>query len=200
MTLALRGAEGVLASVAAALEARVPTAMDDLARATNDPDYPGLGPVAGSEHPTLYATSDRFRVEPGQYPALLVVPQNTPAVRHAGDRDDGPEMWLIQYRLRIFSFVRGQSYEQVALVRNRLVLAIRVAMFRRRQIEDGLVIDAPGRGGVYMESYSEAVKARDGRSYGGAYQEITVTSIEGASIPAYGPVNTITVDLDPLDP
>lgn len=208
MTLQVRGAEGVLAGVAGTLEARVPAALDDLARPTDDPDYPGLGPLLnaleepleGSGHPALYATSDRFRVEPGEYPALLVVPQDTPAVRSLGDDVDGVEMFSFQYRLRIFSFVRSRSYEEVALVRNRLVLGIRVALYRRRQLADGLSVDVPGRGGIYRESYSEAVKARDGRSVGGAWQEISVTSIEGASIPAFGPVNTITVDLERLDP
>lgn len=199
MTLHVRGAEGVLAAVKASLVARVPTALDDLAHEPDD-DYPGLGPVEGSEHPALYATSDRFRVEPGEYPALLIVPQNTPTVRHAGDSDDGPELWAIQYRLRVFSFVRGRSWEQVALVRNRLVLGIRVAIYRHRQLEPGLSIDTPGRGGIYLESYSEAAKTRDGRSVGGAYQELSVTSIEGASIPAWGPANTIGVDLTRLDP
>lgn len=199
MTLHVRGAEGVLAAVAGTLEARVPVALADLARPADDPTYPGLGPVDGLDNPKLYATSDRFRVEPTEYPAVLTVPQSTPQVRSLGDDTDGVELFAFTYRLRIFSFVRGQSYEHAALLRNRLVLGIRVAIYRRRQLEDGLSIDAPGRGGVYLESYSEAVRTRDQRSVAGAFQEISVTSIEGASVPPFGPANTIAVDVHPAD-
>lgn len=195
MTSTILGAETVAAVVADAFRARVPAALADLAQPT------ALGPLARLDDPKLYATSDRFRLELPEYPAVLVVPQGAGQVIPLDfDDDDGGEVWRFRYTLRTFTFVRGRSYEEVAAYRNRLMAALRVAIFRRWQLTDDIAFVPPADGTQYRESLSEAgVDRRDQRSVAGGYIEHQVDALEGASIPTLGVANTVDATLLPLD-
>lgn len=192
MTGIALGPETVAAVVAAALEARMPTVLADLAAGP-------LGTLDGLEVPALYATSDRYRLEPEAYPAVLVVPQNAGTFLPVDDVDDGGEEYRVRYLVRSFMFARGESYEQVAGYRNRLILAGRLALFRRRQLTADVSHVAPGPGVTYRESLSEAVRDRDRRSVAGGYIEHQVDVFEGTSVAPLGTASTIRVDLQPLE-
>lgn len=190
MTAPVRGAEGVGAAVVDSLQARMPAALSDLAAS--------LGPLDGLEDPKLYAPTDRFRVLPEEYPAVLVVPQSVPRVTGAAIGDDGDERLVFRYVERIYVFARGQGEETVAGYRNRLMLAVRVVVLRKRQLAAGLSIDSPVDGGVYRESYSATGQARDKRSVAAGWVEISVASVEGASIADLAVANTVATVLHPL--
>lgn len=190
MTALALGPELVAGAVAAGLEARLPVAFDDLTDA--------LGELDGLTPPVLYATADRYRLEPEHYPAVLVVPQNAGLFLPVDDGDTGGEEYRVRYLLRSFIFCRGESFEEVAARRNRLMLAARLALFRHRQLTDDIVHVAPGNGVTYRESYSEAVRDRDRRSIAGGYIEHQVDAYEGASVAALGVANTIRVTLSPI--
>jgi hypothetical protein len=141
------------------------------------------------------AAYNRARLGVEEWPALLVSGLNTETMR----RSDQPGIWLCQYRLRGFIWVRGEDGTGVQLAQHRLTLAVRELLMERRTLtEDAMVDDASLR-----ESYSELARDDNQETVAGAYVEFLLwvsETLADADKPPLGQVEETQIDTAHLPP
>ncbi len=174
-TLEGGGVEAAVDAVVVHLEGAVPTHLDAIEAAR--------GPVVEEVVPRLVAHSDRSRLEPEDYPALLVVPQEERDLRRVDIVDTGA-VYEARYRLRIFGFVRGPArhWDATAQAQRRLASAVRLAWITRQDFLPDYRFELAG----FRLSYSElagAGQGRDQRSFGAFYADGIVVATERSSRP-----------------
>jgi len=131
---------------------------------TGDPDSRGL-----------IAATDRTRLEPEDYPAVLVVPRSTLEAQVV-DLSLGRVERIVPYVVRTFVFVRHWGDEEVAAARDRLALAVEQAYLRQLRLSPAAAFRA---GDGWASSYSEVgVNPEDQRSYAGWYLDTIVDQAE----------------------
>jgi hypothetical protein len=186
----MRGPDSAAKLVAGRLEARVPLKITELETR--------LGLTPGSiELPRLYASEERPQIELDLWPAIIVVPQGSEL--RAVEILNAGIAYAVTYRLRVYSFARGQEFAETSTARHRLALAVREVLLERPSLGDpGARIDPS----LYRESYSDVdVDERDGRSIAGAFAEVsliieeTMASIESIGHP--GPLIPEATGLPP---
>lgn len=188
------GVEPVVEAVAARLEVAVP---DELARLEQVHGRPVPKPHRGEADqwrpPGLYARSDRAVLQPDDYPAVLVVPQNT-EIALVVDIVDGAPVWRVPYRLRIWAFYRYQGAGEVAACRNRLAVAILQALFRSPRLSDRLAVDLSG----WRQSFSDVgVDERDESTHAGWWLEVLVNATETVTLDSVAVGETLSVAVHP---
>lgn len=174
----MRGPDDAARLVAGRLERRVPLKLIELEGRL------GL-PPATIDRPRLYAAEERPQIELDLWPAIIVVPREADLI--LTDRVSGSETYDVNYRLRVYAFARGETFEETSTARHRLALAVREVILERPSLGDaGARVDVSG----YRESYSDVdIEDRDGRSIAGAYAEFgliieeTMASVEGIGHP-----------------
>lgn len=145
--------------------------------------------------PRFYAVEERARLEPDQYPAVIVVPQGTDSFRPAEPGDDGRPRWRVGYKLRVFMFARGSSYPEASAGRFRLVIAGRSALIRRPRLSDDARLDV----GSWSEAYSDVeASCKDGSTFAGAYLEVVALVDEVLEDPPIGDADAIGATVEPL--
>lgn len=125
-----------------------------------------------------------------EWPAIFIVPQDTGRVGEAS-RTEMQEVneisitYVYTYRFKLFVWVRGQTYEETEILRDRLALCVRRAFLRNPKLSSaGSVVPD-----TVQESYSDVGAGEAGRSIAGAWLECQVRNEE--TIP-----QIITADLD----
>lgn len=181
------GIDGAVEATRASLEVRVPTMLGLLQ---------GAEEVPGVEVPKLYGGEQRARIEPNQYPAVLVLPMDTVGVE-AIDEDDEGLLWRFTYRLRCWTFARNQSYERTERACRRLALAVREGLFVAPTLTEFHTLDR-----TYLrESFSGvgAGGARDTRAVAAAWVEVRVAAEERLSSLAPHLADTVVATVQPID-
>lgn len=181
------GIDGAVEVVRASLELRVPVALDLLQVAEE---------VEGVEKPKLYGGEQRSRIEPNQYPAVLVLPMDTVGAELIDEYDEGL-LWRFTYRLRCWTFARNQSYERTERACRRLALAVREGLFISPTLSEFHTLDR----GYLRESFSGvgAGGSRDSRAVAAAWVEIRVTAEERLSSPDPHRADTVVATVQPID-
>ena len=160
----MRGIEDAAVAVAARVRAAMPAKLAELRGRYEDPQLPDLVTVA---------TFDQAHLSMDKWPAVLIVPGTTVAMRRT-DTDGVDEVWEVRYRLRAFSYVRGQHEDRTAQVRYRHALALREVLMTSRRFE-GMTILAD----TIRESYSDVETAPEGAgTVAAAYLEFEMTAAE----------------------
>lgn len=212
--MSMPGMEGATMLLAGVLEARVPGALAQIRadRALEVADLPD---------PKLYAATDRSRLEPAQWPAVLVVGQDTTAVRPAApvrSVGDGAgllghtdaEAWTFTYRIRVYVWARNHSpsrkatahspgvdrFERVGLLRDRLAVAVRYALLAQPTLD----ARARVRPLSVRESYSDVATDDQKAAIAGAFVACDVDVDEHVSAGSLGQANTIAVGVTPAHP
>lgn len=168
----LAGVERAVEAVAGRLEVAVPAELALLETVYGRPVQLDDGGPDLWRPPGLYARGNRARIEPDDYPAVLVVPQADSA--QILEPVDGGPTYRIRYVLRVWAFCRFYGYEDVAACRNRLALAIVQGVLRRPRLADGLAFDPT----AWRSSYSDIEAAEDESSHAGWWGEFIVVSDE----------------------
>lgn len=196
------GMEGAVGLTVARLADRVPAKVAELV------DRYGIG-VADLPAPKLYAPSERSRLEPKETPAVLVVGQDE---TYAGDGPTpvdaaGAELWpgaiihRFTYRIRVFVFARGTTFDETSTRRHRLALAVREVVLADLWLEDPAGEDLPSaqvNPASLRGSYSDVGDEGSRRSIAAAWVEFTATVPEVLAAPPLAVANTIIVTADPL--
>jgi hypothetical protein len=169
----MRGLEGATALVKARLEARMPDKVAEIVtRLGIDPkDLP---------RPGLVAAEDRPRLDPGDWPALMVVGLEAPQFRLVAVLDGADEEYQVSYRLRVYVWIRASGFEEVERQRARMMLGVREALLEKRTLADaeGARVDPSSM----RESYSDLAVERESRSVGGAYLEFLLVLTETLTV------------------
>lgn len=138
--------------------------------------------------PNLISVAERSRIEPDEFPAVLIVGQTTRSRGSQGyKRTFDPNTQAVEitreYRLRVYSTVRAEGYEETSIDRDRLSRMVWLALIRRPG-----VIAENARINVedWQESFS-AVSARDGRTMAGSYLEVGVITNEAVRVDPTAP-------------
>lgn len=189
------GAEETVEAVRARLEAAVPGRLDALEAANGWEAALGWHPNTDPPvklRPRLYAGEDRPELSLDEFPAVLVVGQEAPTLI-AEPPEDGELVWRATYRLRIFTFVRGQEFAQTSAYRYRLIRAVREVLAASPRLTETIAVAA--QGSPWRESYSETsgVDPDDGRSVAGAYLELPVRAEERLAVTALGTASSTVV-------
>lgn len=143
--------------------------------------------------PGLISGNPQARVEPDDYPAVLVVPQATESVDVA-DVVDGAAVFDVPYRIRVWAFCRYFTGPGVVACRDRLGLAIRQSLFRRPRLDDTRHLDL----GSWRESFSDVdVDERDQNTVAGYWLDLLAHQIETVTLDTLANANTITVAVHP---
>lgn len=177
----MRGMRAAKAAVAARLEARVPGLLGELAADEALAIGDGDGQVA---LPKLYATHEAPQLTLDQWPAIVVVGQETTGLRPVDTIDTDTELaevWEGTYLLRLFTFARAQTFAQVSADRDRLVLAVRQVLLERPSLDDAL--GARIVPGSIRESYSDVMPDELGRSVAAAFLEVSLDLTETIARP-----------------
>ncbi len=152
------------------------------------------GPVAlgpGPHPPTapkLYAVSDRARLEATDWPAVLIVPQTAGPMVPVDIGAGGGSVYRVPYLVRVWCYVHGGDFDGTAAARNRLILAVRLALLYRLQLGPAHRLDPT----TMRESYSD-VGGKDRRFLAGAWVEVVVDATEEVSLPVVALVDTVGV-------
>lgn len=182
----LGGVELVLARLKARLEAQVPVEfalLNDLQGRPVPAATPGEDEAVDWRAPQLYAISHRGRLEPDDYPAVMLVPQATRASRVIG-MEEGRPVRVVTYSVRLWLLLRFWGFDEVQAARNRLATVIKQALYRQQHLGDGTTLLVDG----WVESYSEAdIDDDDGRSAAGWWVEFPVEQEERITDPELVP-------------
>lgn len=181
------GLEGAAEHLRAGLAARLPAKLTDLEERYEL--------AAGAlPHPKRYTAHELPAVGLEDWPTIMVVGTETlPGWRHVDTTDAGAAVYAIRYRLRVFTFVRGDTFETTDLVRKRTVLAVREVLVERLAIDADLgFVDVT----TIRESYSDvAPDPEAGATVAAAYTELELVLAEAADAPP--PLGVIAAfDLD----
>lgn len=147
--------------------------------------------------PAEWSASPLPRVE--EFPALFIAPIGAPRVRLVDRADDGGRVYAVAYRQRVYVICRGDTFDEVADRRDRLMLALRETLLAAPTLGDaGVTIDDT----TWAESYSEVEDDSLGRSLAGGYAEfeLDVEETLAERRPAVGTVATIGVIVEPRHP
>lgn len=185
------GMEGAVSTVVDRLKTALPAKTVQLrARYEIDPD------TDGDKLPNVITVApyNRARLGVEEWPAVLVAGQETPTMRRA----DQPTIWLVTYKLRAFVWVRGDSSEQVELVRQRLTLAVRELLLERKTMTDSLMVDDSS----LRESFSELARDDNQATVAASYVEFNawVQETLDDAVAGYGPLAEANIDTANLPP
>lgn len=144
--------------------------------------------------PALIATPDRPRIEGEEWPALFVVGLGAPRLRRVELDEPGSTVYERSYSLRVYVYVREQSFEAVADLRDRYVLGLVETLLGRQALGDDRIEET-----TLSQTDSEILPDSIGRSVGGAYVDFELRLVETLDfVPLAGPVGTIEVVGAPL--
>jgi hypothetical protein len=145
--------------------------------------------------PKLIAVGDRSRLEPQEWPAVLIVLQRMGGSRLAEVLDDGTKVFAHRYVLRTYGFAHSQDWDAAALGANRLTVAMRLLFLAAPRLDDDHVVDVTS----LAESYAEVGSVRGtGRSVSRAHLELAVDALEPLSPSVAGRADTIQIVVSPL--
>jgi hypothetical protein len=139
--------------------------------------------------PKLIAVGDRSRLEPQEWPAVLIVLQRMGGSRLAEVLDDGTKVFAHRYVLRTYGFAHSQDWDAAALG------AMRLLFLAAPRLDDDHVVDVTS----LAESYAEVGSVRGtGRSVSRAHLELAVDALEPLSPSVAGRADTIQIVVSPL--
>jgi hypothetical protein len=178
----VKGAGYLVDLTAGYLEQAVPVMLDRVDRAQTVP------------RPKLYSTVDQPRLEGDEWPAVLVVGQNLLRQKRIDVTGEG-SVYLRTYRIRVYLFARGSSFEQTSRTRYALVLAAVEALMADQTLGDpNVTVDEDS----IRESYSDVdTPPKSRRSIAAAFIECDATIQEVRTVPDLGEADLITVELHP---
>lgn len=183
----MRGTEAARKVIAARLAEALPARL--VAVETRLGLDPGTIPP-----PALIATPDRPRIEGEEWPALFVVSLGAPRLRRVELDEPGSTVFERAYSLRVYIYVRSQSFEEVADLRDRYVLAVVETLLGRQALGDDRIEETS-----LAQTDSEILPDSIGRSVGGAYVDFEFRLSETLEyVPLGGPVEGIEVVGAPL--
>lgn len=148
--------------------------------------------------PALIAPHEHGPLALEEWPAVLVVPRALADMRLADTVDDGTELYLCGYQLRILCWVRGESVGETDLLRKRLTLAVRETLLSRKQLtplprygsgpygggQYGIGVGGPDtavRPTTIREDYSQLfTDGRHGAVIAGSWVDVQVAVLEAA--------------------
>lgn len=177
-----------------------------------------LEPEPGSHQlgliPTLYALEGRSRIEADHYPAVLLVPQDTPQVVPV-DAEVAAETFRTDYVVRTWVLVRAHDHETAGAGRSRLAAGVAEAFHRAPRLRAGVgaptALDALTWSSSWPDdevtaavlnprtlraSWSDVVTDEtDQRSVAGVWLQWTVQAMESTATP---PLSDPDADLEPV--
>lgn len=130
------------------------------------------------------------------YPFVTTIGQDTVAageLERGADRGDNvtADLYRFRYRIRVFAWVRGETWEGTHLRRHRLVLAIRELLLEAIGLDvDYAAVDPQ----TIRESYSDVVPDEDLRTLAAAYVEVVVVLAEEVTHVGRGTSSAAEVD------
>lgn len=177
----MRGPEGSAQALADHLAERLPAIVGDRDIVT----------------PALFTTwhTPYGAIEPGQWPALNVNTLSlTPLTWDDHDAAGGP-VTRVEYRHRIFLWVRGQGFEDVTRRRNDLAGLVTEAVIGWPKVDELTTLDPRSVRG----SLSDVEQPDDlhGASIAAAYIDVVANVVETVEIDPLGTASTIEVDEHP---
>lgn len=187
----MRGIDGAARLLAASLTANLPDRLG-LLEAANGPVPPnGLDVTPRLIHWTQVPP---LAVGVDLWPFVFVVPQRTIELRYADRRQDASMTWDCRYALKVYVYVRGEGFDEVAAARGRLTLGVRETLFAVPKLAAGVRVELPGA----TEEFSDVEPSEElGGSIGAAVLSVVVSSSEelAPAVPPLGQVLTGVVDV-----
>lgn len=134
-----------------------------------------------------FVVDDRARLEPDVWPAVKVLPGRMSS-HVAEDRGaDGAMRYRVTYRVALWTWARGSTWEATVNARGRLMLAVRYALLGAPIAGGRRVVP-----GSLVEDYYD-VAGRTERTAGPGVTSVDVVGREGVSLAALGAADTIAV-------
>lgn len=184
----MRGTEEARKLIRAELASRLPARIAAL-RGRHDP------PLTEVElpPPALIATPDRHRIEGEEWPALFVVSQGAPALRRVDVAEDGATVFERSYSMRVYLYVRDQSFEAAADLRDRYTLAVAEVLLDNQNLDGSGHVEETS----LTQSDSELLADSAGRSTGAAYIDFELRLVELLPYNPAARANTVEVVTGP---
>lgn len=195
------GVDATMAVLRAFLADRLPKVLTRL----DDRYGPPVTPADLWRPPQTYSDTHDPLLQPGDYPAVLTLPQSIETVEVAEQVDGGTAL-IVPYRIRILELVRQPTADDAVRARNRLVTATVQALLERPSLRTDAEVDA-GTPALrhwvptgWRASFSDVgVDENDTDNYAGAFLDVTVNSYEAATPPPLGVVETVELEVDIID-
>lgn len=149
--------------------------------------------------PRLVEPYPRARLELDHYPAVLLVPQDSPrrVPRPPEAAAAGGLVYTVRHRVRVFSFVRGPDHRATGQARDRFDLAIDECFHRAPRLSDACRLDPTATVG----SKSDVdVDETDQASVAGAFLDLAVDLDDVAAWPTLGEADTVALEVHPPHP
>jgi len=176
------GPEGATKAVAERVADLMPDKLVELRERLADDKLPEVNSITAF---------DDHRIPMNKWPAIMVVPQDTPKMTMAGT-NGVEEKWTPRYVMRAFVWVRGSDQLNVALNRYRITLALREVLLASR-VFDQFELDVT----TFRESFSDVMDVKNEGTIAGAWIQFDMTSEETLTTgTALGTVATADVNTD----
>jgi len=180
------GPEGATVAVATRIANLMPDKLIELRERLADEKLPEVNSVTAF---------DDHRIPMQKWPAIMVVPQDTPKMTMAGT-NGVEEKWSTRYVMRAFVWVRGADKLNVAINRYRITLALREVLLASRRFGD-FELDVT----TFRESFSDVMDIKNEGTIAGAWIQFDMTSEETLTTgTALGTVTTTDVNTGVIPP
>ena len=169
------GPEGVASAVVAALVARLPGKVTEL-RTRLAPEPEGDDPVVPLTGDQLPSVQQVVGHEPDQvgiesWPLVVVSVRGDKGWRPIeADQATTERAWVVEYAVRVTSWVRGDSYALTALAQQRIHLAVTECLLAPLTLATGVRVDDTS----LASSMSDLAVTDAGRTIAGAYLDLAV--------------------------
>lgn len=187
------GVEGAVQLVAERIADALPGKIEELR------DRLGVD-AATLPDPQLIVAQETPELRMEQYPAVMIVAQETRSIGRAEINDDGYESFFIRYAVRAYVWARGQQASDTDLVRKRYTLAVRELLLARNLLAPAAAADPT----TMVESYSEIGVDEDQRATIAAafigFDLVTEETLQPAPDAPDAPLGTVATTVVEIHP